>query len=203
MQRDPGAYSNDKHVYANFAWRAIRIWDIEKTDTDHFFQLRSIIDLTFHIVDQDGRLLEFYEITICNEIRLHTETTVKVTITWNACFERAKLTRNIFFAKITTAIKKNIQSFSRKKLTALNVKFLQSLGFVVYNINIWIKIFEMVDILNIGGEPIFDALSSSSFTRTIRTLTRRLDIATRSGYPYNSKIYTRYQQHSLRRLKGR
>jgi len=45
---------------------------------------------------------------------------------------------------------KNIRA-SRKKLTASNVKFLQSLGFVVIS-----EISEMVDVLNIGDEPIFD-----------------------------------------------
>jgi len=61
--------------------------------------------------------------------------------------EQAKQTRDIFLARETTAIK-NIRSFSRKKFTASNVKFLQSLDFVVRNI--W------DDILNIRNEPIFD-----------------------------------------------
>jgi len=44
--------------------------------------------------------------------------------------EQVKQTGNIIFARGTTAIK-NIRASSRKKLSASNIKFLQSLGFEI------------------------------------------------------------------------
>jgi len=56
----------------------------------------------------------------------------------------------IFNAKTTIKhIHKKDNKTSRKKLTAMNVEFFKSLGFVY-------KISEMTDILNIESEPIFD-----------------------------------------------
>ena len=64
--------------------------------------------------------------------------------------EQAKQTRDIFFARETTAIK-NIR-FNRKKLTA-------PLNFY----NHWALSYEMADILNIGGEQIFNRIVKFEF----------------------------------------
>jgi len=66
------------------------------------------------------------------------------------------------FLNVETTIK-SIQLFSKKKFT-------QTLNFL----NHWVLSYkpEMINILNIRGEPIFDdALSRLRFTRTIRTPT--------------------------------
>jgi len=58
---------------------------------------------------------------------------IRTTITWDVCCERAgKTDKGYNFCQRETAIKNS--RASRKKLIALNVKFLQSLGFVVRNI---------------------------------------------------------------------
>lgn len=62
--------------------------------------------------------------------------------------EQVKQTRNIFFARGTTAIKNN-RSSSRKKLMHRTLNFY----------NHWALLYEipeMADILSIGGEPVFD-----------------------------------------------
>ena len=100
--------------------------------------------------------------------------------------EPAKQTRDIFLAREMTAIK-NIQSFSRKKLTASNVKFLQLLSFVVRNIwDGWSWILEV-------NRSLMIASSSSSFTHTIRTYNTTFEHSDEIRIPiHNSRIYTRY-----------
>ena len=90
--------------------------------------------------------------------------------------EQTKQTRDIFTRRIIAT--KNIRSFSRKKLIASNVKFLQSLGFIVQNIwDGW---------LNIGEKPIFD-------DRIVRIERTSIRMSTPFGHSDEIRIFIQQQ----------
>ena len=101
--------------------------------------VRSVMDLTIRVVDQNGRLLDFRGEEITSDCTFDGDNaSVRVTHEMLVLNGAERTQRdNAFFTRttITSSIDTPARSSekNKKKLNASNVKFLQSLGFAVRN----------------------------------------------------------------------